>query len=135
MNFQRILPLIARTLIAVIFIHSGINKLLDFGGTQQMMAGAGIPLTPVVLVFTILFEILGGLMVISGFKARIGAVLLLIFIIPATIVFHNPIADPSQTIQFFKNLSIMGGLLMVYTYGAGPFSVDEYTSPTSRKEF
>jgi putative oxidoreductase len=130
MNLQRILPLIARTLIAIIFVRSGIDKIFDFAGTQQRMAEAGIPLTPIVLVFAILFEIVGGLMIISGFKARIGALLLIIFMIPTTIVFHNPIADANQTIQFFKNLAIIGGLLMVYTYGAGPISVDEYTTPS-----
>jgi putative oxidoreductase len=127
MNFQRLLPLIARTLLTVIFIRSGIGKILDFSGTQQTMSDVGIPLTPLVLVFTILFEIVGALLVITGFKARLGAILLLIFIIPATIVFHNPLADPSQTTQLFKNLSIMGGLLLILAYGPGPFSLEDQT--------
>lgn len=126
MYLQRFVPLVARTFLALIFIQSGINKLLDFAGTQEMMAGQGIPLTSLVLFFAILFEILGGLLVILGFKARLGAILLLIFLIPTTLVFHNPIADPTQTTQFLKNLSIMGGLLMVLAFGSGSLSLEHH---------
>lgn len=124
MSFQRFIPLIARTFLAVIFLRSGFNKLFDPTGTQEQIAGAGIPLAGLVLIFTILFEIAGALSIILGYKARIGAILLTIFLIPATLVFHNPLTDPSQTTQFFKNLSILGGLLMVYAFGSGPISLD-----------
>jgi putative oxidoreductase len=83
------------------------------------------PFPLVMLIFTIAFQILGGLSIILGYQAKIGAILLLIFIIPATVVFHNPIADPSQLISFWKNLAIMGGLLMTIAFGAGGLSFDE----------
>ena len=135
MFIQRYVPVIARTLLTVIFLQSGIGKVFGFEGTRQQMAEAGIPLTPIVLVFTIAFLIIGSLFVIFGFKARLGSILLLAFIIPATIVFHNPIADPSQLNAFFRNLSLMGGLLMVLAYGAGSISIDERLEQTRPSSF
>lgn len=124
MNAQKYVPLVARIFLAVIFIQTGIDKVADFAGTQQQIASVGIPLAALVTVFTILFEIAGGISLVLGYKARIGAALLLLFLMPATLVFHNPIVDPTQTIQFMKNLAIMGGLLMVVAYGSGPISLD-----------
>ncbi len=124
MAFRNYIPLIARIFIAVIFIQSGFSKLMNFGGTQEVIAGKGLPLAGLVTVFTILFELGGGAAVITGFKARIGAILLMLFLIPATFVFHNFLADPSQLTQFLKNLAIMGGLLQLITYGPGPLSLE-----------
>ncbi|MGJ3245426.1 MAG: DoxX family protein [Elainellaceae cyanobacterium] len=124
MNAQKYVPLVARIFLAVIFIQTGIDKVADFAGTQQQIASVGIPLAVLVTVFTILFEIAGGISLVLGYKARIGAALLLLFLMPATLVFHNPIVDPTETIQFMKNLAIMGGLLMVVAYGSGPISLD-----------
>ncbi|HHP7245972.1 MAG TPA: DoxX family protein [Elainellaceae cyanobacterium] len=124
MNAQKYVPLVARIFLAVIFIQTGIDKVADFAGTQQQIASVGIPLAALVAVFTILFEIVGGISLVLGYKARIGAALLLLFLIPATLMFHNLIVDPTQTIQFMKNLAIMGGLLMVVAYGSGPISLD-----------
>ncbi|MEM6255395.1 MAG: DoxX family protein [Cyanobacteria bacterium P01_D01_bin.156] len=121
---QKYSALLARTAIAVIFLNSGFGKLSNFSGTQEQIAGAGLPLAALVTVFTIAFQLLGGTSLVLGYKARIGAVLLLAFLIPATLVFHNPIADPSQMTQFLKNLAIIGGLLMVTAYGSGPISLD-----------
>ncbi len=135
MAAQKYSPLIARTAIALIFLHSGIGKLSNFGGTQEQIASAGLPLAALVAVFTIAFQLLGGASLILGYKARIGAGLLLAFLIPATLVFHNPIADPGQMIQFLKNLAIIGGLLLVATYGSGPVSLDSRVATTSASPY
>ncbi len=121
---EKYLPLVARTFLAIIFLYAGTNKIMNFAGTQEQIANAGLPLAFLVTVFTILFQILGGLALIIGFQARIGALLLVLFLVPATLVFHNPIADPSQMTQFMKNLAILGGLFMVLTYGSGAVSLD-----------
>lgn len=128
MAFQKYVPLLARTAISIIFLHSGIGKISNFSGTQQQIAGAGLPLAPLVTVFTIAFLFLGSLSLILGYRAQIGTGLLLVFLVPATLVFHNPMVDPTQTIQFLKNLSIIGGLLMVVTYGSGPMSLDRQSN-------
>lgn len=135
MNTQKYIPLTARTFLAVIFIYTGIAKIGGFAGTQQQIAGAGIPLAALVTVFTIVFELAGGVSLILGYKARIGAVLLLVFLTPATLMFHNPIADPSQMIQFMKNLAIMGGLLMVVAYGSGPVSLEQQTTTIGTAQY
>ncbi|WP_416672312.1 DoxX family protein [Egbenema bharatensis] len=134
MFVQRYVPVVARTLVTLMFLQSGISKVLDFEGTRQFMAGAGIPLASVTLVFTIAFLIVGSLMVIFGFKARIGSILLLAFLIPATIVFHNPIANPDELSSFVRNLTLMGGLLMVLAYGAGAISIDEWLAQSGRSD-
>ena len=98
---------------------------------QEQIASVGIPLAALVTLFTIVFEIAGGASLILGYKARIGAILLLLFLTPATLLFHYPIADPSQMIQFMKNLAIMGGLLMVTVYGSGPVSLESQVGEPS----
>jgi putative oxidoreductase len=123
---QKYLPLVARTLVAAIFVRSGITKILGFAGTWGYMAANGIPqtMTLPLLILTIIVEIIGGLCVFLGFKARWGALALFLFLIPATLIFHTNFADQIQTIQFFKNLAIMGGLLMVCAYGSGSLSLE-----------
>jgi uncharacterized membrane protein YphA (DoxX/SURF4 family) len=120
------IPLVARIFLAVIFLRSGISKILDFSGTQQFMSANGIPLalTGLLLVGSIIFELAGGLSVLLGYKARWGAIALIIFLIPATLIFHTNFAEEMQVIQFLKNLALMGGLLMVVYFSSGPVSVD-----------
>ncbi|MEM8504783.1 MAG: DoxX family protein [Cyanobacteria bacterium P01_D01_bin.1] len=132
--FQKYLPLVARSAIAIIFLNSGFGKLTDFSGTQQQIAGAGLPIAPVVTLFTIIFLLVGSLFLILGYRARIGAWLLIAFLVPATLVFHNPAVDPSQMTQFLKNLAIIGGLLMVAAYGSGPISLSQQTKAVSSSE-
>jgi putative oxidoreductase len=134
MFVQKYVPVVARTLLTALFLQSGIGKILGFEGTSELMAGVGIPFAPFTLVFTIAFLIIGSLLVIFGFKARIGSILLLAFIIPATIVFHNPIANPDELSSFLRNLSLMGGLLMVLAYGAGSISVDEWLAQSKHSD-
>ncbi|ESA33579.1 hypothetical protein N836_21095 [Leptolyngbya sp. Heron Island J] len=124
MTVQKYTPLIARSAIAIIFLNLGIGKLSNFSGIVEQIAGAGLPLAGLVAICTIAFQLLGGAALVLGYKARIGAWLLIAFLIPATLVFHNPMVDPSQMIQFLKNLAIIGGLLMIVAYGAGPVSLD-----------
>jgi putative oxidoreductase len=134
MLLQKYVPVIARTLLTALFLQSGIGKILGFEGTRDLMASVGIPLTSIVLVFTIAFLIIGSLMVIFGFKARIGAILLLAFLIPATLVFHNPIGNPGELNSFLRNLSLTGGLLMVLAYGAGAISIDEWLAQSKHSD-
>lgn len=113
------IPLIARLCLALLFLWSGIGKILDPAGTQQYMASAGMPLTGLFLVGAIVLELAGSLSLILGYKPRLGAILLIIFLIPATLIFHTNFADRIQQIMFLKNVAILGGLLMIVQYGAG----------------
>ncbi len=123
---MQFIPLIGRTFLATIFIHAAINKIFDFANTQTMMTEKGLPLAGILLGGTIVFQILGGLSLVLGYKTRLGAWLLILFLIPSTIIFHNFWDVPAEKIDFLKNLSIMGGLLMITYFGAGPVSVDEH---------
>jgi putative oxidoreductase len=120
---MKYLPLIARTFLSLIFLYAGIKHILDFASTQAMMSKLGIPAAGLLLVGTIVFQLLGGLSLVLGYKAKWGAILLILFLIPATLVFHSPF-NPDEQINFLKNLALIGALLMVFERGAGPVSLD-----------
>ena len=116
-------PLLGRILLGLIFVMSGLTKITGFEATQQQMAAQGMPLTAVFLVGAIVVEVLGGLSVILGLWARGGAAALILFLIPATLIFHTDFSQQTQVIMFLKNLSIMGGLLLVTAFGSGPYRI------------
>ncbi len=116
--------LIGRILLVLIFLKSGVGKIENFQGTAQSMASHGMPYTNFFLIGAIFFELVGSITVISGYFARFGAVLLLIFLIPTTLIFHNIFKDPQMMIQFMKNVSMFGGLLVLLSFGPGRFSID-----------
>ncbi len=116
--------LIGRILLVLIFLKSGIGKIENFQGTAQYMAKFGMPFTNFFLVGAIFLELVGSITVILGYFARFGSVLLLIFLIPTTLIFHNIFKDPQMMIQFMKNVSIFGGLLVLLSFGPGRFSID-----------
>ena len=104
---------IARVLLCLVFIHAVIGKLTGFAGVAGAISAKGLPLAPVLLVAAMALMAVGSALVISGWKARLGAVLLLVFLVPTTLLFHGDVADKMERIQLFKNLAIMGGLLLV----------------------
>ena len=122
-----VVGLLGRILLALIFVLSGLNKIGNFSGTQQMMAQHGMPYTPLFLIAAILVEVIGGLSVLVGYRARVGAAALALFLIPTTWIFHTNLGDQVQMVMFLKNLSIMGGLLVVVANGSGGFSLDRRT--------
>ncbi len=119
--------LVGRILLAVIFLQSGTGKIGNFAGTAQNMAANGIPYASFFLVGAIFFEVVGSLTIILGYYLRFGAVLILIFLIPTTLIFHNIFVDPKMQIQFMKNVSIFGGMLVLLAAGAGRYSLDYFT--------
>jgi putative oxidoreductase len=126
-----LLLLIGRILLSFIFIMSALNKLGDLSGTSAYMTSKGMPAVPFFLVMAIILELGGGLLVLLGFRARIGVLALVVFLIPTTLIFHNFWAltgmdKQMQTIQFMKNMAIIGGLLILGASGPGLFSFDEH---------
>jgi putative oxidoreductase len=121
-------PVVGRILLALIFLLSGFGKITGFAGTAGYMAAKGLPMVDVLLVITIVIELGAALMLVLGWKARLGAAALFLWMIPVTVIFHNFWAAPAdqaqiQTIMFMKNLAIMGGMLLVMANGPGPFSL------------
>ncbi len=131
---MKYLPLAARICLCIIFINSGIGKISGFTSTAEMMANKGLPIAEVLLVFTIAFQLFGGFSLLFGYKVKLGSLLLILFLIPATLVFHNPLADPGQLNAFLKNLGLIGGLLMVIYAGAGALSIDNSTQKAQRRQ-
>ena len=131
---MKYIPLAARICLCLIFINSGIGKIFGFASTAEMMANSGLPIANILLIFTIAFQLLGGLSLLLGYKVKIGSILLILFLIPATLVFHNPLADPGEMNSFFKNIGLIGGLLMVIYAGAGALSIDSSTEKAQRQQ-
>jgi putative oxidoreductase len=104
---------IARVLLCLVFVNAVIGKLTGFSAVAGMIAAKGLPLASLMLVAAMALMAVGSALVISGWKARLGAVLLLVFLVPTTLIFHSDVADTMQRIQLFKNLAIMAGLLLV----------------------
>jgi putative oxidoreductase len=128
---RRYAPLLGRFLITFLFLRSGIEKIGNFTGVAGGMAAKGMPYAEVFLVGAIVIEIVGSLCVLLGWQARWGALALLVFLVPATLIFHSFWAiDPAQlkemtnqTNHFFKNVAIMGALVFIIGVGSGPLSL------------
>ncbi len=136
---QGILACVGRLMISIIFLLSAFgNKILNFSSVADLMAAQGMPQDEILgipahkylLCGAIVFLIFGGLSVAAGFKARLGASMLLLFLAGATYYFHdfwNAEADqkPTEMIQFLKNLALSGTMLFIIANGAGPGSLDQ----------
>jgi len=127
---QGIVAVMGRVLLCVIFLMAAVgNKIPHFSDVAQIMAAKGIPQPKLMLVGAIVFLLAGSLSVITGYRARIGALLLLVFLVLATYYFHNfwaiteAKAQQEQMIQFMKNLSMMGAMLFIIANGPGPMSI------------
>ena len=130
MNTQRDwAALVGRVLLALAFIISGFGKVTDFVGTTSLIASQGLPLPPLLTAVSIAIELGGGLAIAAGWKTRWAALALAVFLIVITPVFHAFWAAPPeqvmmQNINFMKNVSILGGALLLFAFGPGRFSID-----------
>ncbi|MEO1693461.1 MAG: DoxX family protein, partial [Cyanobacteria bacterium J06631_6] len=110
---------LARIFLSSIFLWSGTNKIIDPLASLAKMTAQGMPFTSVLLVGAIALEILGGLSVLLGIKPRWGAVMLVIFLVPATLIFHTDFSTELEQAMFLKNLAMLGGLLLLIQNGGG----------------
>ena len=113
---------VGRFLLSLLFLLSGLGKLGAYGSTAAYMSATGVPgaLLPAVIAT----EVFGALAIVLGWKTRVAAFLLAGFSLLTAVTFHNNLADQTQMIMFFKNLSITGGFLLLVANGAGPLSLD-----------
>ncbi len=135
---------IGRALLSIIFISSAVHQLIDWHGTMNYMTHAmtdwlmqsagydflhhlfdwGLSNAAFLLAIAVIFELIGGLLVFIGLWTRVGALLLILFLIPTTLIFHHfwQLQGPDrmmQMINFMKNVSILGGLFIVLAFGKG----------------
>ena len=128
-GFEQGCTLLGRVLIALIFLRSAVGKIVGFTATAGLMAGKGMPYPEYLLVAAIAIELIGGTALVFGYKVRPAAAALIVFLVPATLIFHNYwSADAAQvvnqTTHFFKNVAIIGALVFLMGMGAGPASMD-----------
>lgn len=116
--------LIARVLLAVLFIIAGLNKLGGIEGTAGYIGSVGLPFPTLLAWGTAFFEVIAGLAILAGFKTQLAAYALAAFCIASAIIFHNGFADPSQMNAMLKNFALAGGFLALSVAGAGALSVD-----------
>lgn len=121
MDFDDILALIGRVLIAAIFLASAFGKITNFADTVRFMESHGVPYPPLLCALAAAVEALGGVSLILGYHARWGAAALSGFVVMVTWIFH---ATPDQRIHLLKNLAILGGLLQVLAFGPGSLSLE-----------
>jgi putative oxidoreductase len=128
-NTQGFPILLARILLALMFVLSGFGKLTGLEGTAGYIASKGLPLPMVLAAAAGVLELVAGIMLIVGWQARWAALALALFTLLASVLFHNYWAMPAdqqriQQLMFMKNLAVSGGLLAIFGFGAGALSLD-----------
>lgn len=113
---------IARVLMALIFILSGLSKIGAAEATRGYMEAMGIP--GALLWPTVAFEVGLGLLIVLGYRTRIVALMLAGFCLATALIFHHQFADQTQMIMFLKNVAMAGGFLLLSCTGAGTLSLD-----------
>ncbi len=134
-----ITDLIGRVFLATIFIFEAVDSTLYFEKTKQAMTVNGLNWNQEMLLYgSIFLLILGGLMVLFGYRSTLGAILLLIYWVPVTFIVHDFWNYPKeelreQSILFMKNIAIIGGLLMLAGKGSGRYSIKKLLATTRVK--
>lgn len=128
-NQRDAIILLARILLMVLFIITGWPKMMHFGGTVAYMTSLGVPLPMAAAAVAVIMEFFVGIMLIIGFYTRPLALLFALFVLGTALLGHQywTMVDPERTgnmINFYKNISIIGGLLLLAVTGPGKYSVD-----------
>lgn len=126
---QNPLALIGRILLAALFVPAGFAKIGGFTGTVGYATAMGLPLPTVAVAIALVVELFGGLALLIGYRTRIVAIALAVFTLVASFFFHAFWAVPAdqafmQSLLFWKNIAVTGGLLAFAAFGAGALSLD-----------
>ena len=126
---MRYLVLLGRILFAAIFVTAGPSHFS--ANTIAYAASKGVPLAAFAVPLSGIIAVAGGLSIVLGYKAKYGAWLIVLFLVPVTVMIHNfwAMTDPNMAqmnqIMFMKNLSMLGGALLIAYFGSGPLSIDK----------
>jgi putative oxidoreductase len=125
---QGAVVVLGRFFFVLIFLMSG--PLHFFKQEVAYAAAQGVPLASILVPFSGVLAFAGGLSILLGYRAKLGAWLLVLFLVPVTVMMHNfwavhdPMMAQMQMILFMKNVAMLGGALLISQFGAGPFSLD-----------
>jgi len=126
---KHIFDLLARMMLATIFIFEAYDSISFYQKTKNTMSAYGITWNQDFLLITVIsLLVIGAILVLIGYYANLGAFLLLLYLVPITLIVYSFWNDPKdvqhiQSIMFMKNIAIMGGLLLLMVNGAGKYSV------------
>jgi putative oxidoreductase len=128
-----LLPLIARVLITLEFLIAVNGKVSDWSGQAAYMTSKGMTFVTPLLAAALAIEAIGSLMLLVGFHARAGAAMMFVYLGIVSVRLHafwsyTGMAAAGNQTEFFKNLGMMGGLLMIAVYGTGAWSIDAWLS-------
>ena len=126
---MHIVELIGRIFLSVLFLIEGIGKLFTQEQVITYMEDYGVP--GILFIPAVIVEILFPLLLIVGYKTRLAALVLALFTLTVTIIFHTDFDDGMQLISFLKNLAITGGFMIVIAYGSNKFSLDHFLKTKS----
>jgi len=126
---MHIVELIGRIFLSVLFLIEGIGKLFTQEQVITYMEDYGVP--GILFIPAVIVEILFPLLLIVGYKTRLAALVLALFTLTVTIIFHTDFDDGMQLISFLKNLAITGGFMIVIAYGSNKFSLDHFLKSDS----
>ena len=116
--------LIGRILIAILFWMGVSGKISAPAGTIGYIASAGLPLPTLSYAASVFIELALPILLVLGYRTRVTALILAIFTAVAAVFFHAQLGDTNQSIHFFKNFAIAGGLLQIMAFGGGALSLD-----------
>lgn len=124
MERNKYIPLLGRIMIGAPFLMSGLSKLGAYGATVGYISAAGLPAAPLAFLIAVAVEAGGGLLLMSGYRARPVSLAMALFCLATAVFFHHNFADQNQMIHFLKNVMLAGGLLQIGYFGAGAWSLD-----------
>lgn len=118
--------LVGRIFISIIFLKAAYSKINGFDKTVISMENHNIPISTFLLSGAISLLIIGGISVLIGYKPQLGAISLIIFLVPVTLIYHFDLESSKQMTQLYKNAAIIGGLLTLAAYGGGSYGLDGF---------
>ena len=122
--YNDIALLLARILIAILFLIASYNKFKGLGGSTAYFTKLGVPGASIMAPLAAAFELAMGILLLVGFKTRLVALAIGVFVIIAALLAHTNFADGNQLNHFLKNFAIVGGCLALFVTGAGAYSMD-----------
>lgn len=133
---MKYIVLIGRIFFSLIFIMAGPNHFSS--ATIGYAASLGVPLPSIAVPLSGLMALIGGLSIAAGFKAKWGAWLIIIFLIPVTLMMHqfwtlkDPMMMQMQMAMFMKNIAMLGGAMLIAYFGSGPLSLESFISSSAK---